>query len=175
MSASGPEVLMLPEFIDGLPEKPVPENAPTKETIQHLQAYEYWRDHKQDVTATAQYSGVSRQAIRRWRIAFDWDTRLTLHQAANPNLPEEIKTMTVETVRAVLKITHLAALRQLKKMEEDETQYVHEIKNMNVYKNLVELQRACREFLLDLPPKEPEPKAMGAKVIAFGPVNISHE
>jgi hypothetical protein len=46
---------------------------------------------------------------------------------------------------------------------------------MNVYKNLVELQRACRDFLLDLPSKEPEPKIAGAKVIAFGPVNISHE
>jgi hypothetical protein len=60
-------------------------------------------------------------------------------------------------------------------MEEDETQYAQEIRNMNVYKNLVELQRACRDFLLDLPPKEPEPKVAGAKVIAFGPVNISHE
>jgi hypothetical protein len=175
VSAPNPEILMLPEFIDGLPEKNVPENAPTKETIQHLQAYEYWLNHKQDVSATAQYAGVSRQAIRRWRIAFNWDNRLILHQAANPTLSDEIKTMTIETVKAVTKITHLAVLRQLKKMEEDETQYAQEIRNMNVYKNLVELQRACREFLLDLPPKESEPKATGAKVIAFGPVNISHE
>lgn len=175
MSVPNPEILMLPEFIDGLQEKNLPENAPKIETVEHLRAYEYWLAHNQDVTATAQYAGVSRQAIRRWRMAFGWDTRLTLHQAANPNLPDEIKTMTVETVRAVMKITHLASLRQLKKMEEDETQYVHEIRNMNVYKNLVELQRACRDFLLDLPPKEPEPKVSGAKVIAFGPVNISHE
>ena len=175
MNVPSPETLMLPEFIDGLPEKKIPENAPTKETIQHLRAYEYWRDHSQDISATGRYSGVSRQAIRRWKIAFEWDARLTLHQAADSNLSEEIKKMTVETVRAVMKITHLAALRQLKRMEEDDTQYGHEIRNMNVYKNLVELQRACRDFLLDLPSREPEPKPAGAKVFAFGPVNISHD
>ena len=94
MSVPSPEILKLPEFIDALPEKKVPENAPTKETIQHLRAYEYWRDHNQDTSATAQYSGVSRQAIRRWKIAFEWGARFTLHQAADSNLSEEIKKMT---------------------------------------------------------------------------------
>jgi hypothetical protein len=166
--------ISIPEITTVSP-RPVPENAPKEETIEHLRAYEYWRDHDQDVSATAHYAGVSRQAIRRWRIAFEWNVRLTLHEAANANLSEEIKTMTVETVKAVLRITHLAAQRQLKKMEEDDSLYAHEIKNMNIYKNVVELQRACRDFLLNPAPKEAEAKAPGTKVIAFGPVNISHE
>ncbi len=174
MNASNPEVLLLPEFLE-VPDKAIPENAPTKETIQHYRAFEFWLKNNQDVTATARYSGVSRQAIRRWRIAFGWDARLTFQQSASPNLTEEMKTMTIQTVIALMKITHLAAIRKLKRLEADETEFLDEFKSSSIYRNFIEVQRAGMDFIAGFQGKAPEPKSAGAKVIAFGPVNISHE
>jgi len=72
----------------------------------HLLAYQFWRDHKKSVEATAKHMGVSRQTIWQWKKRFDWDRMYDLEEFTDPVFAQKVKRLSQEIQFAMLQGLH---------------------------------------------------------------------